>query len=736
MFVYALTSDYINQHGQRKIGSTQYPVERMRTYNTGDAPEIGLEKRYEGLWKVDAKSTAELRKIEYDIHSYFERYRVSQNREWFRLSFHDVDSHMDFIKGNRVSADEVLVFNQKGLEKANSNDFKVVRKEDREYESILKNLEITDKIEVGVAPDVLEIIPNGIKQRPYQVEIIDKALIHFQSHNKGAYILMCGVGKTLISLWVCQKLDVKTILIGVPNILLLKQWEKVIKDLFPNMNILTVNGKTTTADIKQFLKKYGSQCVVITTYKSCFKVEEVTTEISFKFDMKLLDEFHHLTVMNIKLSKKKGYIRMLNIESIKQLALTATLKQVEGNDENIISNDNVRYFGEIVDKKGLLWAINQNIVCDYVVQTIVANEDQLTSDLEHFNLSEENDKRLFLSAFASLKSISDGNSHHLVIYSNCSTSAGKIISYIQLLIDHKYFVIPGFYFSEYNSKMKSIDREKIIKTFKRSTYGILTCIYCLGEGWDFPLLDGVVFSENMTSSIRIVQSALRAGRKNPKEPAKHTKIILPILNRDDWLENNDNHDLKKVRQVIHQMGLEDETISQKIKVYQIQISRQKPKIETKSRLDEFGEYDDELTRKLLLKTVKRTALGTTYEKARKIIREKAIQTKEDYFMLCDNDDRLSKDPEIVFRGCFTNWIEYLSIPRIYYDIDTCKKQIDLYIHRFSDVSMDLATVCDKLCKLDKQFPPNGLWVDYYNVKSLGDIISITTKRKKIMSPII
>ena len=46
------------------------------------------------------------------------------------------------------------------------------------------------------------------------------------------------------------------------------------------------------------------------------------------------------------------------------------------------------------------------------------------------------------------------------------------------------------------------------------------------------------------------------------------------------------------------------------------------------RIDDFGEYDDELTQKLRLKTIKRTALSTKYEKARKIIADKNIKSKE------------------------------------------------------------------------------------------------------------
>ena len=455
--------------------------------------------------------------------------------------------------------------------------------------------------------------------------------------------------------------------------------------------------------------------------------------------MKLLDEVHHLTTNNMRLADTtKTYTQMLNISSVKQLSLTATLKQLESmrDDGIVVSNDNVEYFGEIIDRKCLLWAINENIICDYVIQTIITNEEQLEQQLSRFHIIEENDKRLFLSAFASLKSIFDGHSHHLLIYSNNKNNSFKLTQYIKILLDDNYFDIPDLYYSNYHSEMKSKDKTKIINNFEKAKFGIITCVYCLGEGWDFPLLDGVVFSENMTSNIRIVQSALRASRKNKKDTNKKNKIILPILNRDDWLENNENPDLKKVREVIYQMGLEDETITQKIKVFRIDIEKQKHKKRKKERemVDEFGEYDDELTTKLRLKTIKRIALSTTYEKARKIIVSKNIKNKEEYLELCEKDNRLSDEPEIVFKEQFTNWIEYLSIERIYYDLETCIEKVNelLILHNeIKNHNLDLSIVCKELCKIDVLFPPNGLWVEYYNVKDLRDLITITNKKKKM-----
>ena len=571
-----------------------------------------------------------------------------------------------------------------------------------------------------------------------QTVIIEKSVIHFQQYDKGMLVLMCGVGKTLISLWITQKLNYNTILIGVPNKLLLKQWEEVTCVLFQSVPCLPVSSGVDTENIMRFLENNQKKCIVITTYSSAHKVYTATQDTRFVFGMKILDEAHHLTTNNMRLAHTaKKYIQMLNIPSVKQLSLTATLKQLESmcDDGIVVSNDNVEYFGEIIDRKCLLWAINENIICDYVIQTIITNEEQLEQQLSRFHIIEENDKRLFLSAFASLKSIFDGHSHHLLIYSNNKDNSLKLIQYIKMLLDDNYIDIPDLYYSNYHSEMKSKDQKEIINNFEKAKFGIITCVYCLGEGWDFPLLDGVVFAENMTSNIRIVQSALRASRKNKKDTNKKTKIILPILNRDDWLENNENPDLKKVREVIYQMGLEDETISQKIKVFRFDIEKQKPKKrEEREIVDEFGEYDDELTQKLRLKTIKRTALATTYEKARKIIADKNIKSKEGYSELCERDNRLSKEPEIAFKGQFTNWIEYLNIQRVYYDLETCKNKVGEYLLLYPKIKkyyLELSIISKELCKIDALFPPNGLWVEYYNVKDLSDIITITNKKKKI-----
>lgn len=581
--------------------------------------------------------------------------------------------------------------------------------------------------------------------RTDQTVIVEKASEYFQRRDKGVLVLMCGVGKTLISLWIAQRLNAGTILIGVPNLLLLQQWEEVICALFQGVPYALVSGGVHEEQLAQFLERSRKTCIVITTYSSAYKVYNAATETRFTFQMKLLDEVHHLTSTNMRASHTtKKYIQMLNIPSEKQLSLTATLKLLEadGGDDGggVVSNDNVNYFGDIIHRKCLLEAIVQNIVCDYAIQTIITDEEKLEQQLMRFRITEENDKRLFLSAFASLKSISDGHSHHLLVYSNNKDNSMKLVQFIQMLLGDNYFDISGFYYSNYHSEMNRAGQKEILARFKAAPSGIIACVYCLGEGWDFPLLDGVVFAENMSSNIRIVQSALRASRKNKDDAEKRTKIILPILNRDDWLEDGNNPDLKKVREVIYQMGLEDETIAQKIKVFRMDIEPVvRPKTAPQHGSDhiptgEFGEYEDELTNQLRLKTVRRTSLGTTYERARKIVAEKKLRNKEAYYALCKRDNRLPADPETVFKGKFTNWIDYLGIERVYYDLDTCKKKAAGYLRTHPEIRanyLDLSGVCAKLCELDAEFPPNGLWTEYFSVNDLREIIVVETKRKRL-----
>ncbi len=59
--------------------------------------------------------------------------------------------------------------------------------------------------------------------RPYQKEIINTVSSYFSELNRGKLILPCGTGKTLISLWIRETLDVNLTLFLVPSLNLIRQ---------------------------------------------------------------------------------------------------------------------------------------------------------------------------------------------------------------------------------------------------------------------------------------------------------------------------------------------------------------------------------------------------------------------------------------------------------------------------------------------------------------------------------
>ena len=739
-YIYVRTHPSYDVENACKIGITNFFAERDYQYATGEIKRGSFEL----IFEICQKKTRFIEKL---IHNYFKHLKIKfdAGTEFFNKEiivqletyFKDIGIEFRQLSLQEIEKSIRLHRLKKSFQKINTQglieSLKKYSKKEKKCSEFENHFESENN---------RLFVP-----REDQLEIIEKAYLHFQHSDKGLLVLMCGVGKTLISLWISQKLCSKSILIGVPNKLLLKQWKNAIKVLFPKACHLIVSGGIDIEEIKNFVSRYNKKSdefFVITTYSSSHKVLSAATDLSFAFDMKILDEVHHLTSQNMELNNSKTYVQMLGIKSLKQISLTATLKNIGDEDcfnnecSKIVSNNNVDYFGEIIDKKSLLWAINQKIVCDYVIQTIVSDEEELEEWMTKFNITEENDKRMFLASYCSLKSVNDNHSHHLLIYSNNKENSEKLINFIKLILEEGFFRIENIFYSNYHSEMTSDKQKDILDKFEKTKFGIISCVYCLGEGWDFPLLDGVVFSENMTSNIRIVQSALRASRINKNDLSKITKIILPVLDKNNFLENNDNSDFRKVREVIYQIGLEDETIVQKVKVFKIGITKTignekfKNAFTSNNLQTEFGEYDDELTQILKLKTVRRAAFGISYEKARKIIAAKGIKSKEAYYDLCDSDNRLSKDPEIVFKGQFTNWIHYLSIERVYYDLETCKSKVAEYLVMYPELKnsrFDLSLICNKLCRFDNLFPPNKLWVEYYDL-DLKEIITVT-KRKQL-----
>ena len=91
---------------------------------------------------------------------------------------------------------------------------------------------------------------------------------------------------------------------------------------------------------------------------------------------------------------------------------------------------------------------------------------------------------------------------------------------------------------ELNGTHKIKHRNKVLNRFRDSEYGIMNSVQLFGEGFDCPMLDSVLFAENMSSSIRIIQSDYEHLGIDPDNENKIAKILIPILDYQDTKETS------------------------------------------------------------------------------------------------------------------------------------------------------------------------------------------------------
>ncbi len=724
-YIYLIGHQYYDTLNLCKLGKTTNIPDRMQHYKTCLPTPIFIN---------DVFRVIDCDLVEKQLQNYFIKYNadLGGGKEFYDKTI--IDLVETYLKDNNVDYHKLTeeeIYNLVG------------KYRDRNY----KEINIKEFVEVK------EEVKEPTK-RDYQIEVIKKVSDYYKDNNKCLLSWMCGLGKTLTSLWIVFELGMNTAIIGVPHIHLINQWEKTVNLIFPNIPCFIVRSGISDQNITEFINK-NNKFIIITTYASCYKLS------IYKFDFKILDEVHHLTgeisdndnsENNDKDNKKtnKEYIKMLEISAKKQLSLTATPKILNTINKNkIIGNDNIEHFGNIIDEKSLLWAIEKKMLCDYMIQLILnLDNDKLKYMLKKYKISKK-DEKLFIAAFATLKSISKGDTNYVLIFSNNTRHAKRIQSYIELILkenDEMKELVDNLYYSNFDGSMKKKTQKEILDKFNESKFGIISCVYCLGEGYDNCLIDGICIAENMTSDIRIVQSLARALRLNKNIPNKIAKFILPLIYDDNWREKDE---FSKIIDIIKQLGEVDCNVQNKITILRnleinnVQSNSNIDKANNKTNINnekeekkdvadtEFNEICSKLMKEIELRSIKRDSTKISYNMAKKIIKENNIKSKEEYF---NNHIALNLpyEPDVTFQNNFINWIDYLGIfeTEEYYELSECIEKVKEYLEKMPELKQyysKLSIIVDKLRLIDSRFPQSGLWIEHYKVVSLKDIIVVNKK---------
>ena len=426
----------------------------------------------------------------------------------------------------------------------------------------------------------ISIPKSNYTPRDYQEEIIDNIINGFKNDDRGKLIAACGAGKTLVSMWVHEKMKAHTVLFVVPSLALIKQtleeWARHASDEFSyicvcsdssvslneedyiNVNSSEVDFPVTTnpEQIINFINSSSSKKIVFCTYNSLDAIANAANDPSVNFDIGIFDESHRTAGTKDSLMFVYGmddnYIPIK-----KRLFMTATerlvsprLKDAVDNSENVIfSMDDKAKYGETFASLNFGEAIERNIICDYKIVTCTITESDIADLVSKHRIitTELGESEAATNIDVVLKQVLIGKVMK-------ELDVRKVISYHSFVKGAKLFVsgsskiLPvgdvidsiisdtanvSTFTSHINGSMPAGERKAILDTFSKSKRGLISNAKCLTEGVDVPAIDAVYFVDPKNSMVDIVQAVGRALRKSSEKDNDTSFIIVPIVVPDN-----------------------------------------------------------------------------------------------------------------------------------------------------------------------------------------------------------
>lgn len=440
--------------------------------------------------------------------------------------------------------------------------------------------------------------------RPHQQEAIAASKQYFlnDKNTRGKLIMPCGTGKSLTAYWITQTLASKATIIAVPSLALIKQsledWTKemvlskpnelpewrcicsdestgqLTDDFVTDTYSLGIPTTTNEDEITSFLKsKTPGGKIIFTTYQSSDKLAQVSKRLKFKFDLAIIDEAHKTVG-----AKDKAFSILLQEDKInisKRLFMTATERIVKGAEDEILSMDDDKIYGNVFYKLSFKKAIEDGIITDYKIVTVLVNDTEI-QDLIKKNkyvtdLSKKVDEaevQMLTTAIALKKAIIEYNINHTVSFHKC-INASKEFKSLYEKIDTTADSPTVFHIS---SKLNARARAELLKDFKNTSKAIITNARCLIEGVDVPAIDCVLFADQKQSVVDIVQASGRALRqytdKNTSVKKEFGYIIIPVaLKEGESFEDlTESSRFKTITRIVTSLSTQDETIAEELKL--------------------------------------------------------------------------------------------------------------------------------------------------------------------------
>lgn len=404
--------------------------------------------------------------------------------------------------------------------------------------------------------------------RPHQQAAIKDAVSHYVDNRekRGKLIMPCGTGKSLTAYWIAEKLDVRTILIAVPSLALIRQTLKVwLRESVANnreVNWICVcsdesAGRVEQDDVAVLRQDIGVPCltnpeeisawfdepksgltVVFTTYQSGEAIAKAAKQAQLHFDLGIMDEAHKTVGAKDKLFSHLLFDK--NLPIARRIFMTATERRYRGDSDEILSMCNPGIYGETFHLLTFKQALEYDppILSDYKILTTLVSRDEV-AELIRNNAFVRPDKgewdseieaEMLASMVALRKAMVKYPIHHAVTFHGSIRKASVFRDHNDTFTQTfpSYGDVVAFHVS---GQTPTGTRARIVKEFAGVERGIITNAKCLTEGVDVPNIDCVLFADPRRSTVDIVQAVGRALR--PAAGKEMGYVILPILHAPD-----------------------------------------------------------------------------------------------------------------------------------------------------------------------------------------------------------
>ncbi|WP_391591896.1 DEAD/DEAH box helicase family protein [[Mycoplasma] cavipharyngis] len=414
------------------------------------------------------------------------------------------------------------------------------------------------------------------KLRRDQEDAVKAVIDGFKTSDRGKLVMACGTGKTLTSLKIVEQLyhqhhqpnQAFNVLYLVPSIALLSQtiieWriQAEIDDLrtfaicsdvgsadIENidqlsdqiLNSLPIRATTDATKIaEQYHSHFRKVNIFFSTYQSINVIAELAKKHKLVFDIAVCDEAHRTIGGYLKHDEKEN-VNFMKIHkdryvpAKKRLYMTATekiyteraKKQAKKEGYDVYSMDDTSQYGPLFYRLNFGQAIDLDLLTDYKVIVFEVTNNQVI-DKGSLDIDFDTNAKV-IAALNAISKISSKTYN----FSYDPKKMKRVIAFCSRIDTAENIAATFNHFSKANylnddrivipvadvirgrdpSKIKTEKINWLSKEVEPDHCHILTNARCLTEGIDVPLLDGVIFMNDIQSQVDIIQAVGRVMRK-------------------------------------------------------------------------------------------------------------------------------------------------------------------------------------------------------------------------------